>query len=390
MNYTEAVDYIETIPKFTVKHPPEHTRELLSRLGNPQEGIKIIHVAGTNGKGSVCAYLNAMLLAGGKKTGLFTSPHLVRINERFQINGEDVSDEQFLDAFLNIGVDAPDFNLSIEEKVRASGIPVVHMVAPAVWAWRPQRIHQIKRAVDHLLLVFPFEEKIFKEAGIPSTYIGHPLAEIIPMVPDTEGARRKLNIAAQGPVIAILPGSRKDEIRWCAPAFFGAASLLLKQEPRTRFIVPAADEQRKKEILEVLNRFPDVKDNTVLLDGKSHLAMEAADAILVASGTATLEAALYKKPLVVGYAMPTLSAMLILSKGQTKWISLPNILAQKTLVPECVQMFCSPEILSSHLLHALEPKRQEYLKEVFSEMHETLLRPTAQLATEAIDQVLKR
>ena len=260
-----------------------------------------------------------------------------------------------------IGVDAPDFNLSIEEKVRASGIPVVHMVAPAVWAWRPQRIHQIKRAVDHLLLIFPFEEKIFKEAGIPSTYIGHPLAEIIPMVPDTESARRKLNIAAQGPVIA-----------------------------RTRFIVPAADEQRKKEILEVLNRFPDVEDNTVLLDGKSHLAMEAADAILVASGTATLEAALYKKPLVVGYAMPALSAMLILSKGQTKWISLPNILAQKTLVPECVQMFCSPEILSSHLLHALEPKRQEYLKEVFSEMHETLLRPTAQLATEAIDQVLKR
>ena len=102
MNYTEAVDYIETIPKFTVKHPPEHTRELLSRLGNPQEGIKIIHVAGTNGKGSVCAYLNAMLLAGGKKTGLFTSPHLVRINERFQINGEDVSDEQFLNAFLKV------------------------------------------------------------------------------------------------------------------------------------------------------------------------------------------------------------------------------------------------------------------------------------------------
>lgn len=288
-----------------------------------------------------------------------------------------------------IGVDAPDFNLSIEEMVRASGIPVVHMVAPAVWAWRPQRIHQIKRAVDHLLLIFPFEEKIFKEAGIPSTYIGHPLAEIIPMEPDTEGARRKLNIVAQGPVVAILPGSRKDEIRWCAPAFFGSASLVLKQEPRTRFIVPAADEQRKKEILEVLNRFPDVKDHTVLLDGKSHLAMEAADAILVASGTATLEAALYKKPLVVGYAMPALSAMLILSKGQTKWISLPNILAQKTLVPECVQMFCSPEILSSHLLHALEPKRQEYLKEVFSEMHETLLRPTAQLATEAIDQVLK-
>lgn len=290
-----------------------------------------------------------------------------------------------------IGVDAPDFNLGIEEKVRAAGIPVVHMVAPAVWAWRPQRIHQIKRAVDHLLLIFPFEEEIFKKAGIPATYIGHPLAEIIPMEPDTEGARRKLNVASSGaPVIAILPGSRKDEIRWCAPAFFGAASLLLKQEPRTRFLVPAADAERKKEIREVLNRFEDVKDATVILDGKSHEAMEAADAILVASGTATLEAALYKKPLVVGYAMPAISAMLILSKGQTKWISLPNILAQKTLVPECVQMFCSPEILSSHLLHALEPKRQEYLKEVFTEIHHSLLRPTAELASEQISRIIKR
>lgn len=115
MNYTEAVDYIETIPKFTVKHPPEHTRELLSRLGNPQEGIKIIHVAGTNGKGSVCAYLNAMLLAGGKKTGLFTSPHLVRINERFQINGEDVSDEQFLDAFLKVEKAAKEYEAEGED-----------------------------------------------------------------------------------------------------------------------------------------------------------------------------------------------------------------------------------------------------------------------------------
>lgn len=289
-----------------------------------------------------------------------------------------------------IGVDAPDFNLGIEEKVRAAGIPTIHMVAPAVWAWRPQRIHQIKRAVDHLLLIFPFEEKIFKEAGIPATYIGHPLAEIIPMEPDTEGARRELNIGSSGPVIAILPGSRKDEIRWCAPAFFGAARLLLKQNPRARFVVPAADDLRKKEILEVLKNFEDVKDATVILDGKSHRAMEASDAILVASGTATLEAALYKKPLVVGYGMPAISAMLILAKGQTKWISLPNILAQKTLVPECVQMFCTPEILSSHLLHALEPKRQEYLKNAFTEIHHSLLRPTEKLATEAIDRVLRK
>ena len=165
------------------------------------------------------------------------------------------------------------------------------------------------------------------------------------------------------------------------PEFFGAADLVLKSEPTSRFVIPAADAKRKEEILKVLDQFPAVKEASLILDGQSHTAMEASDAILVASGTATLEAALYKKPLVIGYKMPALSAMLILSKGQTKWIGLPNILAQKSLVPECVQMFCSPEILSSHLLHALEPKRQEALKAIFTDIHHSLLRPTAQLTT---------
>lgn len=289
-----------------------------------------------------------------------------------------------------IGVDAPDFNLAIEEKARTAGVPVVHMVAPAVWAWRPQRIHQIKRAVDLLLLIFPFEEKIFDQAGIPSTYIGHPLANLIPMVPDTEGARKKLGVKAEGPVITILPGSRHDEIHWCGPRFYGAADLILRAEPKTKFITAAADTTRRAEIEKLLETFPSVRAATTLIDGNSHLTMEAADAILVASGTATLEAALFKKPLVVGYAMPAISAMLILSKGQTRWISLPNILAQRSLVPECVQMFCTPEILSSHILYALEPRRTEELKEVFTEMHKSLLRPTAQLATEAICKVLGR
>lgn len=289
-----------------------------------------------------------------------------------------------------IGVDAPDFNLAIEEKARTAGVPVVHMVAPAVWAWRPQRIHQIKRAVDHLLLIFPFEEKIFAQAGIPSTYIGHPLANLIPMVPDTEGARKKLGVKVEGPVVTILPGSRHDEIHWCGPRFYGAADLILRVEPKTKFITAAADTTRRAEIEKLLEAFPSVRAATTLIDGNSHLTMEAADAILVASGTATLEAALFKKPLVVGYAMPAISAMLILSKGQTRWISLPNILAQRSLVPECVQMFCTPEILSSHILYALEPRRTEELKEVFTEMHKSLLRPTAQLATDAICKVLGR
>ena len=289
-----------------------------------------------------------------------------------------------------IGVDAPDFNLAIEEKLRASGIPVVHMVAPAVWAWRPQRIHQIKRAVDHLLLIFPFEEEIFRSAGIPATYIGHPLAGKIPLEPDTDKARESIQMKATGPIIAILPGSRRDEIKWCGPSFLGAADLLLKKEPGVRFVIPAADKYRKSEILKLLDQFPAVKEASVVLDGSSHIAMEAADAILVASGTATLEAALYKKPLVVGYRMPALSAMLMLSKGQSKWISLPNILAQKRLVPECVQMFCTPEILSSHLLRALEPQRREELHDIFTDIHLSLLRDTSTMAKEAIEKVIKR
>lgn len=291
---------------------------------------------------------------------------------------------------LYVGVDAPDFNLSIEEKARIACVPVVHMVAPAIWAWRPGRIHQIRRSVDHLLLVFPFEEEIFKKAGIPATYVGHPLASVIPMVPDVEGARKKLGIFQRHPVIAVLPGSRRDEIKWCGDRFFGACALVQKSEPNVVFVVPAADEPRKKEIQKILDGFPTVKDRTILLDGDSHTALEAADAVLVASGTATLETALFKKPMVVGYAMPAITAMMMLTKGDTKWISLPNILAQKTLVPECLQMFCSPEILSSHLLDALEPAKQEYLGRVFTDMHESLLRDTPTLATNAIQEVLEK
>ena len=289
-----------------------------------------------------------------------------------------------------IGVDAPDFNLAIEERAKSKGVPVIHMVAPAVWAWRPNRIHQIKRTVDHLLLIFPFEKEIFDKADIPSTYIGHPLARLIPLEPKTEEARRELGLPVQGPVVAVLPGSRKDEIKWCGPQFFGACDVILKSDPSVKFIVPAADEARKAEISKILDTFPKVKEATVLTLGNSHKAMESSDAILVASGTATLEAALYKKPLVVGYAMPALSAMLILSKGQTKWISLPNILAQKTLVPECVQMFCNPDTLASHILHALEPSRAEMLRDVFTEMHHSLLRDTPKLASEAIANVLHK
>ncbi len=260
-----------------------------------------------------------------------------------------------------------------------------------MWAWRPQRIHQINRAVDHLLLIFPFEEEIFKRAGIDCTYIGHPLAQRIPMQPDTLGARRALGIDSKGaPVVGVLPGSRRDEIRWNSPRFFGACELVLKSEPGTKFVIPAADEQIQQMISHELDKFPAVKEATTITEGKSHQALEASDAILVASGTATLEAALYKKPMVVGYVMPGITSLMILSKAQSRWISLPNILSGKSLVPECVQVFCSPEILSSHILYALEPRRREVLEPILTEKHESLLSLSPALASESVLKVLKK
>lgn len=288
-----------------------------------------------------------------------------------------------------IGVDAPDFNLGVEEKLRARGIPTVHLVSPSIWAWRPGRIHTIARAVDHMLLVFPFEERIYREAKIPATYIGHPLAGIIPMKPDTEAARKRLNFDAAGePVYAILPGSRIDEVSGCAPIFFAACERVLERSGRGKFLVAASDPGKVESIKKVLSAWPTVAERTTIIEGDSHSVLEACDVVLVASGTATLEAALYKKPMVVGYVMPGITALLIRNKGIIPYVSLPNILAGRIVVPEFLQYFCTPDALAVSMLDQLEDKRRQELAELFTHMHEELLRPTAQLAAAAIETVL--
>ena len=283
-----------------------------------------------------------------------------------------------------IGVDAPDFNLAIEEKLRKSGIRTVHFVSPSIWAWRPERIHAIKRSVDHMLLVFPFEKAIYDAAGIPSTYIGYPMAEGIPMKPDTHGARQRLGLEPRGPVFAVLPGSRYDEIRWNAPVFFETAREVLKAEPHSMFLIPASDEARRTQIVQALGGFREVAEHVILFSGRSHDVLEACDAALIASGTATLEAALYKKPMIVGYKMPALSSLIIQSKGNTSFVSLPNILEQKRVVPEFLQYFAEPQYMAASLLDQLNPARREHLEEVFTELHQSLLRDTATLASQAI------
>lgn len=287
-----------------------------------------------------------------------------------------------------IGVDAPDFNLAIEEHLRGRGIKTIHLVCPSIWAWRPERIHQIKRAVDHMLLIFPFEKKLMDEAGIDSTYIGHPLAREIPMQPDKEAARTKLGIAGhEGPVFAVLPGSRQAEVAWCGPHFFGACEKVLDFDRRSIFLVPASDAAREAQIQSVLKNFPKAQTATRIISTGSHTVMEGSDAILVASGTATLEAALFKRPMVVGYAMPGITGILMQKKGIIDFVSLPNILAGERLVPEILQYYCRAETLAFALWHEYERRNDTVLMNRFVKMHESLLRDTPKLAADAIARV---
>lgn len=286
-----------------------------------------------------------------------------------------------------IGVDAPDFNLSIEEHLRREGIKTIHFVCPSIWAWRPERIHQIKRAVDHMLLIFPFEKQLMDEAKIDSTYIGHPLAREIPMNPDKDAAREKLGIDPTGPVFAVLPGSRQAEVAWCGPHFFGACEKVLQFDSRSVFLIPAADAARETQILSVLKNFPKAQAASRIIRSDSHTVMQASDAVLVASGTATLEAALFKRPMVVGYAMPGLTGILMQKKGIIDFVSLPNILAGERLVPEILQYYCRAETLAYALWHEYERRNDSYLMDQFASMHDSLLRDTPRLAADAIVSV---
>ncbi len=283
-----------------------------------------------------------------------------------------------------VGVDAPDFNLGLELKLRAAGVPTVHFVSPSIWAWRPERIELVRRAVDHMLLIFPFEQAIYDQAGLRATYIGHPLARVIPMFPDEAAARVRLGLGEGDPLVAILPGSRADEVRWCGPNFFAAAELMLASEPKLRFVVPAADAERRRQIETLLATHPRLAEATAITSGRSHDVLEAADAVLVASGTATLEAALYKKPMVIGYLMPRLSAWIMRRKGLIPWVGLPNILAREFLVPELLQEDATPSAIAHSMLEQLDAGRRAQLVERFTAMHESLSRDTPALATEAI------
>lgn len=276
-----------------------------------------------------------------------------------------------------IGVDAPDFNFGLETRLREAGIKTVHFVCPSIWAWRPERVVKIKAAADHVLCLFPFEPEILHKAGIGATYVGHPLADAIPMEAPRAASREALKLPEGDTVIALLPGSRKSEIKYIAPALIGAARLLAR--PGRRFVMPVVPGLRG--LVEPLIQGTDIQ----LIDGQSHAALAACDLTLVASGTATLEAALFKRPMVIAYRMNALNWWRMKGKGLQPWVGLPNILAREFLVPELIQDACTPEALAREAESLLaDASRRDALKARFVELHALLRQDTARRASDAI------
>jgi len=287
-----------------------------------------------------------------------------------------------------IGVDAPDFNFGLEARLKAQGIKTVHFVSPSIWAWRGKRINKIARSTDHMLCMFPFEPELYAAKGIPATFVGHPLADTIPMEPPCQASRQSLGLPLDAPVLAVLPGSRRSEIQHIAPAFLQAVTLLSHERPDMRFVMPVVPSLRAMVEPLVAQYAPNA--NIMLLDGRSHEALAACDVTLIASGTATLEAALFKRPMVIAYRMGTITWQLMKRMGYLPWVGLPNILLRDFVVPERLQDAATPEQLSSDVLAWLDhPDKAEQVRQRFIELHHTLRRDTARCATEAIAQVLE-
>ena len=288
-----------------------------------------------------------------------------------------------------IGVDAPDFNLDLEKDLRLAGIKTVHFVCPSIWAWRPERVEKLKKSCDHVLCVFPFEPEILAQHGIPATYVGHPLASVIPLQPDKAKARAQLGLKVDEKVVAVLPGSRLTEIKHLAPRYFKAVAGIIIAYPAIKFIVPSIPKHIP--LLQKIAQTCGVANHVQILSGQSHTALEACDVTLITSGTATLEAALYKRPMVIGYALNWLSFEIMKRKKLQPWVGLPNILSGKFVVPELIQDAATPEALAAATLAWFDaPEKVADLERQFTALHTQLLRNTSELAADAIAQVLQK
>lgn len=286
--------------------------------------------------------------------------------------------EQQPDVF--IGIDAPDFNLDLELKLRQQGIKTVHYVSPSVWAWRQKRVLKIREACDLMLCLLPFEASFYEEHQVPVHFVGHPLADSIALEHDPLRAREQLELNADAPLVALMPGSRGGEVGRLGELFLQTARLLHQRNPEVQFVLPAANAARKQQLEQLLTGFADLP--VTLLDGQSQLALQACDAVLIASGTATLEAMLFKRPMVVAYRLAWLTYRILKLMVKSRHFALPNLLAGETLVPEFIQHAATPENLSAAIEQQLADGSQQTAR--FLELHQLMRRDASQQAAKAV------
>jgi lipid-A-disaccharide synthase len=288
-----------------------------------------------------------------------------------------------------IGIDAPDFNFDLEKRLKAGGIPTVHFVSPSFWAWRAKKLIKLKAAADHVLCVFPFEPALLEQHGIPATYVGHPVANVVPIQPDKAAARAALGLSEHDTVVAVLPGSRQGEIKYLAERFFQACRHIQHTNQAIKFVVPAIP--ALKPMIDNLAQQSGLGSALQVVTGQSHTVLAACDVTLIASGTATLEAALFKRPMVIAYNMHWLSWQIMRRKMLQPWVGLPNILCGKFVVPELLQDAATPQALSAAVLAWLDaPDRIATVQQRFVELHQELQCDTAQLAVKAIENTVNQ
>ncbi|WP_300724252.1 lipid-A-disaccharide synthase [Pseudomonas sp.] len=277
-----------------------------------------------------------------------------------------------------IGIDAPDFTLNIELQLRRAGIKTVHYVSPSVWAWRQKRVLKIREGCDLMLTLLPFEARFYEEKGVPVRFVGHTLADTIPLEADKAAARAELGLP-EGPLVALMPGSRGGEVGKLGGLFLDAAQKIRESRPDVRFVLPCANAARREQIEQLLEG----RDLPVtLLDGRSHVALAACDAVLIASGTATLEALLYKRPMVVAYRLAPVTYWILKRLVKSPYVSLPNLLAQRMLVPELLQDAATPEALAQELLPLLSGAEEQTRS--FDQIHRSLRLDASNQAADAV------
>jgi len=363
---------------------------LISALKNSRPGLEFIGIAGPKMQalGARSLFPMQALSVRGYVEALSSLRKILAIRRELKRQLLKSRPELF------IGVDAPDFNLALESSLKTAGIPSVHFVSPSVWAWRPKRINKVRRAVSHALLIFPFEEEIYRKAGIPATYVGHPLAHSLPE-PDRKSSRERLGLQKDGEYVVLMPGSRMGELKALAKLFIEAAKVLAAKRPQARFLIPLVNRDTRQvfeQTLHELNANSDAEAPELplrILYGHAHDALQAADAALIASGTATLEALLLDCPHVISYKVPWLTWQIMRRQALQPWIGLPNILAGEMIVPEIIQNQATPDALATALDNLLNDSAlREQQIETFRRQRGRLKRNTPALIAHALQPFL--